>query len=71
MSLSIESSPSNEVISFDWSNINKYRLHSSVPFQISVRITAKSILRTIIDEGAFVIILSSTAWKAICSPPLV
>ena len=36
-----------------------------------MRVTAKSILCTIIDEGDFVRILSSTAWKAIGSPPLV
>ena len=68
LSLSIEPSPSSEVISFDWSNLTEYRLHSSVPFQISVPVTAKSILRTNIDEGAYVSILSSTAWKAIGSP---
>ena len=71
MSLSTEPSPISEVISFDWSNLTEYRLHSSVPFQIVVRVTAKSILHTIIDKGASVSILSSTAWQAIGSPPLV
>ena len=43
----------------------------SVPFQISVQVSAKRILRTIVDEGDFVSILSSTTWKAIGSPQLV
>ena len=70
-SLSIEPSPNSEVISFDWSNLTEYHIHSSVPFQIVVRVTTKSILHTIIDEGASVSIISSTAWQAIGSPPLV
>ena len=71
MSLSTEPSLSSEVISFDWSNLTEYRLHSSVPFQIAMRVSTKSILRTIVDEGASISKLSSTAWKAIGSPPLV
>ena len=71
LSLSIEPSPSSEVISFDWSNLTESRIPSSVPFQISVRVVAKSILHTIVDEGASVSIISSTAWKAIGSPSLV
>ena len=43
----------------------------SVPFQIFVRVTAKSMLRTIIEEGDYVSIISSTAWKSIGSPQLV
>ena len=35
-----------------------------------MRVIAKSILCTIIDEGASVSILSSTSWKAIASPSL-
>ena len=46
-------------------------MHSSVPFQIAMRVTSNSILRTIVDEGASVSILSSTAWQAIGSPLLV
>ena len=34
-------------------------------------VTSKSILHTIVNEGASVSILSSTAWQAIDSPPLV
>ena len=36
-----------------------------------MRVTAKSIVCTIVDEGASVSILSSTAWQAIGSPQLV
>ena len=32
LSVSIEPSPSSEVISFDWSNLTESHLHSSVPF---------------------------------------
>ena len=68
--VSTERSPSIEVISFNWSNLIDSRLHSSVPFQIVVNVTARRILRTIVDEGASVSILSSTAWKALGSPQL-
>ena len=34
--ISIEPYPSSEVISFDWSNLIEYHLHSSVTFQIFV-----------------------------------
>ena len=36
LSLLIESSPSSEVISFNWSNLTKPHLHWSVPFHIVV-----------------------------------
>ena len=36
-----------------------------------MNVIARRILHTIVDEGASVSILSSTAWKAIGSPPLV
>ena len=71
MSVSIEPSPSTEVISFDWSNLIESRIHLSVPFQIVVNVTARQILRTIVDEGASVSILSSTSWQAIGYPKLV
>ena len=71
MSLSTEPSPSTKVISFEWSNLTESHLHSSVPFQIVVNVTTRWILRTIVDEGASVSILSSTAWKALGSPQLV
>ena len=68
MSVSTEPSPSSEVISFDWSNLTESHIHSSVPFQIVVNVTARRILRTIVDEGASISILSSTTWKALGSP---
>ena len=71
LSISTEPSPSSKVISFDWSNLTEYHLHSSVPFQIVVNVTARWILRTIVDEGASVSILSSTTWKYLGSPQLV
>ena len=70
LSLLTEPSPSSEVISFEWSNLTEPHLHLSVPFYIVVRVTTKSILRTIVDKGDSVNILSSTSWKAIGSPPL-
>ena len=60
LSISTEPSPSTEVISFDWNNLIESRLHLSVSFQIVVNVTARRILRTIVDEGDFVSILSST-----------
>ena len=36
-----------------------------------MNVTARRILRTIVDEGASVSILSSTAWQALGSPQLV
>ena len=63
-SLSTEPSPSTKVISFDWSNLTESRLHSSVPFQIVVNVTARRMLLLIIYEGASVSILSSIAWQA-------
>ena len=59
------------LILFDWSNLTEYHLHLSVPFHIAMRVATKSILRTIIDEGASVSILSSTTWQAIGSLLLV
>ena len=71
LSLSIEPSLSSEVISFDWSNLTESCLHLSVSFQIVVNVTARRILHTIVDEGASVSIISSTAWKDLGSPQLV
>ena len=71
MFVSIEPSPSSEVISFDWSNLTESRLHSSVPFQIAVNFTARQILHTIVDKGASISILSSTARQDLGSPQLV
>ena len=41
LSISTEPSPSNEVISFDWSNLIESHLHLSVPFQIVVNAIAR------------------------------
>ena len=71
LSLSTEPSPSSEAISFDWSNLTESHLHSSVPFQIVVNVTARQMLRTIVDEGASVSILSSTTWQDLGSPQFV
>ena len=71
MSLSTEPSPSTKVISFEWSNLTESHLHSSVAFQIVVNVTARKIIRTIVDEGDSVSTLSSTAWQDLGSPQLV
>ena len=71
LSVSTKPSLSNEVISFDQSNLTESRLHSIVPFQIVLNVTARWMLCTIIDEGASVSMLSSTAWKGLGSPHLV
>ena len=68
MSGSTEPSPRTEVISFYWINLTESHIHSSVPFHISVRVTTKRILHAILNEGDFVSILSSTAWKDIGAP---
>ena len=70
MSILTEPSPSTEVISFDWSNLTESRIHSSVPFQIVVNVTSRQILHTIVDKGASISILFSTAWQDLGSPQL-
>ena len=56
---------------FDWNRLAGFCLPSYVPFQIIVQVCNMVIPGTIIDEGASVSILSSTAWQALSSPPLV
>ena len=63
--------PSSEVCSFDWNSLAEPSLPSDIPFQICVKVVGKDIFCTIVDEGASVSILSSTAWQAIGSPQLV
>ena len=63
--------PSSLVTSFDWNRLAGFSLPSYVPFQIIVQVCHMIVSDTIIDEGASVSILSSTAWQALCSPPLV
>ena len=61
---------SNLVVSFDWNQLGRPRLPASIPFRIIVQIYRMVMAGTIIDEGASVSILSSTAWKALGSPAL-
>jgi len=60
--------PSNLVVFFDWNQLGRPRLPSSVPFRIITQIYKVVMVDTIIDEGDSVSILSSTAWKALGSP---
>ena len=62
--------PSNLVISFDWNQLGRPCLPANVPFRIIVQIYRMVMADTIVDEGASVSILSSTAWKALGSPTL-
>ena len=66
--ISTEPPPSTEVFSFDWNRLIEPHLPSSIPFQIIVKLGGRDIhhttnwrLRTQVDEGASVSILSSTA----------
>lgn len=62
---------SSLVTSFDWSRLAGYHLPSYVPFQIIVQAYHMVIPSIVINEGASINILSSTAWQALCSPQLV
>jgi hypothetical protein len=67
----LEPPPRSEAILFYWHGIIVPRLPSYVPFQIIVRVCGRDVPNTIVDEGAFVSILSSTAWKDLVCPRLV
>jgi hypothetical protein len=67
----MEPPPSSEAILFDWHGITGPRLPSYVPFQIIVQVCGRDVPQTIVDEGASVSILSSTAWKDLGCPQLV
>ena len=54
----VEPSPSNEAIHFDWCVLTRPRLPSHIPFQITVQVCGWEVPQTLIDEGAFVSILS-------------
>jgi hypothetical protein len=69
--ISMEPPPSTEVISLDWNRLVEPHLPSCMPFQITVQVCDTIIHHTIVDEGTYVSILSSTAWKAMVSPQLV
>lgn len=62
--------PSSLVTSFDWNRLARSCLPSYVPFQIIVQVCKMVMSHTIIDEGASVSILSSTAWKPLGLQPL-
>ena len=62
--------PRNLVVSFDWNILGRPRLPSNLPFRIIVKTYEIVMVGTIIDKGAFVSILSSTAWKALGSQVL-
>jgi hypothetical protein len=61
---------STRMISIDWNHLTEPRLPSYVPFQIIVQVCDRNIPNTIIDEGAFVSILSVNAWQAFGSRSL-
>ena len=61
---------SPEVISFDWNSLVEPHLPSYVPFHIIVKLLSSMIHQTILDEGAYISILSSMTWKDIGSPNL-
>ena len=62
--------PSSLVASFDWNRFAGYHLPYYVPFEITVYVFGLVVPSTNIDEGASVIILSSTTWQDFGSPPL-
>jgi hypothetical protein len=66
----MELPPNNEAIHFDWGVLTGPRLPSHIPFQITVQVCGRDIPRTLIDEGAFISILSSFAWQALGCPRL-
>ena len=70
-SISTNSPPSTEVVSFDWNHLEEPNLPLSILFHIVVKSFNKNTYRTIVDEVASVSILLSTAWKALGSPRLV
>lgn len=62
--------PSNLIVSFGWNLLTRPCLPPNVPFQIIVQAYRMIMAGTIIDEGDFVSIISSTAWKVLGSPLL-
>jgi hypothetical protein len=63
--------PSTRMVSFDWNDLVEPLLPSFKPFLIVVRVNSIGIFQTIVDEGSFASILSSSAWKALDYPKLV
>jgi hypothetical protein len=66
----MEPPPSNEAIHFNWGVLTTPRLPSHIPFQITVYVFGWDVPHTLIDEGVFIIILSSFAWQALGCPQL-
>jgi hypothetical protein len=62
--------PSNEFILFDWGVLIGPHLPSHIPFHITVQVCGRYVPQMLIDEGAFVSILASFAWKALGCPQL-
>jgi hypothetical protein len=54
--------PSNETIHFDWGVLTGPHLPSHIPFHIIVQVCGQDVPQTLIDEGAYISILSSFAW---------
>jgi hypothetical protein len=67
----MESPPSNEAIIFYWGALTRPRLPSHIPFKITVQVCGWDVPQTLINEGAFISILSSIAWQALGYPQLV
>ena len=62
--------PIPKVILFDWNSLVEPWIPSNIPLQINVEVSSTTICRSIVDEWAFIIILSSMAWKVVVSPPI-
>jgi hypothetical protein len=62
--------PSPMIVSSDWNSLDESHLPSSSPFQISVEVNSYTIHLCVVDEGAYVSILSLHAWKGLGSPNL-
>jgi hypothetical protein len=64
----VEPPPSNEPILFYWGALTGPHLPSHIPFNITVQVCGRDVPQTLINEGAFVSILSSIAWKDLGFP---
>jgi len=62
--------PSFGIVSFDWNSLKEKSLPSFTPIHMVVGVNFINIYRSIVDEEAFISILSSDAWKAMGSPKL-
>jgi hypothetical protein len=62
--------PCTEAILFYWGVLTRPRLPSHIPFKITVQVCGQDVPHALIDEGLFVIILSSIAWQELGYPHL-